>query len=67
MTKIPELTVTGKWFDNERQMFQDGIGLRVVTEDGLYQGAAADCRQRPLRSRSRQRLSFRVRRLLSHG
>jgi hypothetical protein len=35
MTKILELTVTGKWFDNERQMFQDGIGLRVVTEDGL--------------------------------
>jgi hypothetical protein len=35
MTKILEVTVTGKWFDNERLMFQDGIGLRVVTEDGV--------------------------------
>ena len=35
VTKTLEVTVTGKWFDNEQQMLQDGIGLRFVTEDSL--------------------------------
>jgi len=29
--KVVEITITGKWFADERQMFQDGIGLRVVS------------------------------------
>lgn len=29
--KVVEVTITGKWFVDERQMFQDGIGLRVVS------------------------------------
>ncbi len=29
--KLVELTVTGQWFADERRMFQDGIGLRVVS------------------------------------
>jgi hypothetical protein len=35
MTEVLEVTVTGKWFTDERKMFQDGIGLRVVTGRGL--------------------------------
>ncbi len=30
VTKVLEITVTGDWFADERKMFQDGIGLRVV-------------------------------------
>jgi len=30
VTKVLEITVTGQWFADERKMFQDGIGLRVV-------------------------------------
>lgn len=30
MQKVVEITVTGQWFADERKMFQDGIGLRVI-------------------------------------
>jgi hypothetical protein len=29
--KIIEITITGHWFTDERKMFQDGIGLRIVS------------------------------------
>jgi hypothetical protein len=33
VVKKLELTITGKWFQDERKMFQDGIGLRVSEKD----------------------------------
>jgi hypothetical protein len=30
VAKTIELTITGKWFDDETQMFSDGLGLRAV-------------------------------------
>jgi len=30
ITKQVEFTITGKWFDDERQMFQDGVRLRLI-------------------------------------
>lgn len=30
VTKTIELTITGKWFDDETQMFSDGLGLKVI-------------------------------------
>lgn len=29
--RVVEITVTGQWFADERKMFQDGVGLRVVS------------------------------------
>jgi hypothetical protein len=31
VTKTLELKVTGRWFDDERSMFTDGVGVRVLS------------------------------------
>jgi hypothetical protein len=30
VTKTIELTITGKWFEDQTQMFSDGLGLKVI-------------------------------------
>jgi hypothetical protein len=31
VTRIIELTITGKWFGEQAQMFSDGLGIRMIS------------------------------------
>ena len=32
VTKVIELTITGKWFSDQKQMFSDGLGIKVIDQ-----------------------------------
>ncbi len=32
VTKVIEITITGKWFAEQRQMFSDGLGIKVINK-----------------------------------